>query len=224
MKTNVYQIFYLDEQLPLLDPAFVPWDNRNNPLPALREWPMIREQGPARAAAEGADAWGFVSYKFKAKTNTEPQAFIDFIRANPHNDVWFMEPQPRPAWPWPNCWAQGDVYHQGITQLGNEILRRGGLNVNLSTIKMPWCFYNFYVGRPSFWKIYFDTIDELIRIAKSDPRLDQAVFEVGAGHGNDPTVPYFIFLVERMFPTILALNGKLRAKGMPYGHVDFTYR
>jgi hypothetical protein len=64
-------------------------------------------------------------------------------------------------------------------------------------------------------------MDSIIVQCNNNPELKKVVFETGAGHGNDPTVPYFIFIVERMFPTIITLMG-LDSAGLKYKNNDFV--
>jgi hypothetical protein len=67
---------------------------------------------------------------------------------------------------------------------------------------------------------YKNTLQTIINVAKEHPGLNEVLFNTGAGHGNDPRVPYFIFVVERMFPTILAMSD-LKAASLIYKHSDF---
>ena len=85
---------------------------------------------------------------------------------------------------------------------------------------MRLCWYNFFAGTEKFWNLYFEVIDTIINVADQHPGLKEVLFQTGAGHGNDPRVPYFIFVVERMFPTILAMSD-LKAAALVYSHNDF---
>ena len=62
----------------------------------------------------------------------------------------------------------------------------------------------------------------MVAVCHEQPELKKMLWEAGAGHGNDPTVPYFIFVVERMFPTLIAMSN-LKAAGLAYQHSDFVY-
>jgi hypothetical protein len=224
---NIYQIYYLAEQLNRLDEAFVPYDNSKPPYTAeesnrLREWPIIRTYGAERAKRDNSDVWGFVSYKFQEKTNTTGQQFVDFIKNNPDNDVWFMEPEYVNN-PFFNPWTQGDIYHPNVSQIPNALFKRDGQPLDVTKIPMSFCWYNFFAGTSKFWNQYFRTMDAIIEASKKSQNLDQILFHTGAGHGNDPTVPYFIFVVERMFPTLLALSN-LKSVGLKYKHADFIFR
>jgi hypothetical protein len=174
-----------------------------------------------KAKEDGADIWGFVSYKFQEKTNTSGQQFVDFIRNNPDNDCWYMEPRYVPFNPFLNPWIQGDLMHVGISDIVNKFITIDGHKVDITKIPMPCCWYNFFAGTEKFWNQYFQVMDHLIQICKSNDVLNKIVFEQGAGHGNDPTVPYFIFIVERMFTTITTIMG-IKALGMEYRHNDFV--
>jgi hypothetical protein len=223
---NIYQIYHQSTLKPNLDPAFVPFDHceftANNPdlSNSWREWPVIRDLGLKQAQADNADIWGFVSYKFQEKTNVTGQQFIDFIKDNPDNDVWFLEPYYTPRNPFLNPWQQGELYHPGITQIPNFIFKAAGNDIDVSKIPMRLSWYNFFAGTEKFWNLYFEVIDTIINVAKEHEGLNEVLFNTGAGHGNDPRVPYFIFVVERMFPTILAMSD-LKAASLIYKHSDF---
>jgi len=224
---NIYQIYFKQEQELILDPAFKPYNNISPSYGPeisnkLREWPIIREFGYKKAVEDNSNVWGFVSYKFEEKTNTKGIDFVKFIEDNPDNDVWFMEPQYKPRCPFFNPWHQGEIYHKGISQIPNSIFKIAGNDIDVTKIPMRFCWYNFFAGNAKFWKMYFEVIDELVAVCHEQPELKKMLWESGAGHGNDPTVPYFIFVVERMFPTILALSN-LKSAGLAYQHADFVY-
>ena len=92
--------------------------------------------------------------------------------------------------------------------------------MNVKKIPLPLCYYNFFVGTKKFWDVFLDHMNHIIKMAATQPDLHRALFEVGAGHGNDPTVPHWIFVVERMFPLIIALSG-LNYIGLKYHTNDF---
>ena len=222
---KIYQIYYLQEQLSKLDPAFVPYDNITPPYSAeesnrLREWPILRTHGLEQAKKDNADIWGFVSYKWDEKTQIPGQKFVDFIKANPDNDVWFMEPHYKPFNPFMNSWIQGDMFHPGISKIVNQFMTLDNIPIDVRKMTMPLCYYNYFAGTQKFWDTFFNYIDQIIQIANNHPHIYKSIFETGAGHGNDPTVPYFIFIVERMFPTVLALAG-LKHIGLKYHTNDF---
>jgi hypothetical protein len=229
MNTKIYQIYHKPELLSFLDPAFIPFDHCEytieNPEQSniWREWPILRDIGFKKAQQDNADVWGFVSYKFNEKTNIKGQQFLNFIKDNPNNDVWFMEPQYVPKSPFMNCWHQGEIYHPGVSSVPNFMFKAAGNDIDVTTLNLRYCWYNFFVGNSKFWNIYFEAIDNILDTANKIPELHKFLFEESAGHGTDPRVPYWIFVVERMFPTLLALSD-LRSAGLAYYHNDFVYR
>jgi hypothetical protein len=199
-----------------LDSAFVPFNNSGCPFSTqLREWPIIRNSGYKKSIEDKADIWGFVSHSFYMKTQTKGIDFINFIKNNPDNDVWFMEPI-HYSTNYFNPWHQGDQRHPNISYMTNIILNKLGLNVDVNNIQMKFCWCNFFAGTKEFWDIYFNIIDSIYDISKNDEYLNKMLFYTGANHGIDPNVPYFIFIVERMFPTILALTKDLKSIGFKY--------
>lgn len=223
---NIYQIYHKPELKVHLDPAFIPFDHcdftAQNPelSAAWREWPILRNFGLQRAQEDNAEVWGFVSYKWAEKTQVPGQKFVDFIRANPDNDVWFMEPRYMPFNPFVNSWIQGDMFHPGISKIVNSVMSINGHKANFRHIPMPLCYYNFFAGTEKFWSTFLSIIDKLIDTCQKDEALNKLVFETSANHGNDASVPYFIFLVERMFPTVITLSG-LNYLGLKYHTNDF---
>jgi hypothetical protein len=227
MNIKIYQIYHRPELAAKLDLAFVPYDHceftKNNPEESLkwREWPIIRQHGLARAQADGADVWGFVSYAFNEKTNTTGQQFINFIQSNPDNDVWFMEPRYFPVNPFMNPWIQGDMFHPGISNIVNGFLQVNGKPIDVRKIPMPICWYNFFAGTEKFWARYFNMVDRMLAIADSNLEFKHILLETGPEHRGTTTTPYFIFVVERLFPTMLALTD-IKYAGLHYRHNDFN--
>lgn len=227
MNINIYQIYYLKEQEALLDNAFVPFNNITPPYGnevsnLLREWPIVRKYGFEKAMTDNSDVWGFTSYKFFEKTGVHGSQYIDFIKQNPNNDVWFMEPVYYPINPFFNPWTQGEVHHPLLCEIMNYIFAKSGNAIDIRKAVMPFCWYNFFAGNKKFWALYFKAIDRLFELSKEDAGLRRVLFDIPAGHGNDPTVPYFIFVVERLFPTIIA-SLDLKSVGLKYSHPDFIF-
>ena len=226
-KINIYQIFHQPELAALLDPAFLPFDHcdytEQNPETSnlLREWPILRDIGYKRAVEDKADVWGFVSYKFQEKTNLIGQQFIDFINDNPDNDVWFMEPRYVPANPFMNPWVQGDMFHPGISSIANHIIKVDGQSIDVRKIPMPLCWYNFFAGTEIFWQKWFSIVDAMLSIADRDPAFKKVLLETGPEHRGETTTPYFIFVIERLFPTLLSVT-EIKYAGLHYRHNDFN--
>jgi hypothetical protein len=223
---NIYQIFHKPELVNQLDPAFVPFDHceftAKNPDESnrWREWLILNDIGYKRAQQDQADVWGFVSYKWQEKTQISGQKFVDFIRNNPDNEVWFMEPHYKPFNPFMNTWVQGDMFHPSISKIPNSFMTLYGHKLDVKKMTLPLCYYNFFAATKKFWDVFLETMNTIIDLSKQSTDLHNALFNFGAGHGNDPTIPHWIFVVERMFPVIMALSG-MNHIGLKYHTNDF---
>jgi hypothetical protein len=221
---KIFQIYFQKDQVHHLDQGFTPYFNTSCDV-ALREWPVIRS-GPMLMSddlkKDPNAIWGFVSWKWKQKTLLSSKCILDCIKNKPDYDVWFMEPQySKPIYF--NPWTQGDLCHKDISNLAQTVFQKMGWDMpKLRELQMPFCWYNFYAGNAHFWAKYFNMMDLFIETAKNDPELNRRVFEESAQYGLDATIPYFIFLVERLFPTLIATDTSIRSYAMPYHHPAFN--
>jgi len=225
MSTNmkVYQIYYKNEHLPQLETAFTPWDNTANPHPEYQEW-YVWNKDYQKCCDEGLDYWGFLSWKFRQKTNLSGEQFLDWIKANPGYDLYFANPSIVNEACFINGWEQGDLYHPNISDIGNTFLEKIGYkDVDVTTILMDrsitmWC--NYLVGSRAFWDKFMTFGEKLFTEAAKDPEFNHLVFgEGGSRYAFNPNLPMFIFLIERLVPTFIELEG---IKCLAYQHTDAT--
>ena len=87
LNIKIFQLYYKPEQRAMLDPGFATIDNTVNPRPELREW-YIWDREHEKIIASDLDYWGFVSWKFKDKTNLSSQQILDFILNNPPQNIF----------------------------------------------------------------------------------------------------------------------------------------
>jgi hypothetical protein len=86
MNIRIYQSYYLPEQISHLDPDGIPFDNTQNFLPELREYPIM-QQIQHRCRLDQVDLWGMFSWKFTQKMNdlgstvvgNKPEEFRQFV-------------------------------------------------------------------------------------------------------------------------------------------------
>ena len=229
MSTNmkIYQLFYKEEQREYLDPSFVPYENIANPKPELREW-YLWDKEYESCKAEGLDYWGFVSWKFREKTGLAGSHFVDFIDQNPGYDVYFINPCLINEAVFLNSWEQGDLYHTGISDIGNTFLKKIGYfningEVNVKEIVLDrncTMFANYIVGNATFWDKFMEFSRQLFTESESDPEFKQLVFGEGlSNYAADPSLPMFTFLIERLIPTFIELEG---IKALPFGYTPET--
>lgn len=209
--TKIFQIYFKEELKQHCDPVFEPLDNTSNPRPELREWD-VWDREHENILAQGLDYWGFVSWKFKEKTNLTGQEALDFIAANPGHDVYLFNPCIVNEALFANNWEQGDLWHPNISDIGNKFLAKLGYkDVDVKSMILDrnrTVFANYVVGSKDFWIRFMEFSRKLFTEAEKDSIFNDEVF--GSGRSNyayDKTLPNFTFLIERLIPTFLELEG-----------------
>lgn len=216
MTIRIHQIFYSDDQLPRLDPAFLPFDNRSNECPEWREYHVFRTAYRAGACREG-DITGFVSWKFGMKTGVPGKAFVDFIARHPGHDVYFLNPTRVERRVFPNIWRQGESHHPGILSLAQRIFDAVGVDVDLAMLAQPQShilYCNYWAGTRDFWDIYMSFCEPIrahIENGLSPP--DIQLVRSRADAVIDAC--YIPFIIERLFSTLLTLRPNIRFMAFP---------
>lgn len=223
MSTNikVFQIYFKPELKVHCDPAFTPLDNTSNPRPELREWD-VWDREYANIVKQDLDYWGFVSWKFKEKTNLTGQQVFDFINANPGQDVYLFNPCVVNEACFANSWEQGDIHHPNISDIGNSFFKKVGYgDIDVKSILLDrntTVFANYIVGSRKFWAKFMEFSRKLFTEAEKDPEFKYQVFGEGlSNYAHDKSLPNFTFLIERLIPTFLELES-LSAIGYKHTH------
>ena len=167
---KIFQIYFKPELQAHCDPAFIPLDNTANPHPELREW-YVWDKEHERILAEDLDYWGYVSWKFKEKTNLTGQQVFDFINANPGYDVYLFNPCIINEACFLNSWEQGDLYHPNISTIGDKFLSKLGYeNVSVKEMVLDrnkTVFANYIVGSRKFWTKFMEFSRKLFKIGRA---------------------------------------------------------
>jgi hypothetical protein len=205
------------------DPAFTPLDNTENPRPELREW-YVWDKEYENIVKQDLDYWGFVSWKFKEKTGLTGQQVFDFINANPGQDVYLFNPCIVNEAVFANSWEQGDIHHPNISNIGNSFLKKigyGDVEVKGMILdRHTTVFANYIVGSREFWAKFMEFTHKLFSEADKDPEFKNQVFGAGlSNYAHDKSLPNFTFLIERLIPTYLELEG---IKSLGYKHTPDT--
>jgi hypothetical protein len=207
---KIFQIYFKPEQVYSLDSAFVPLDNTANLTPALREWANWNDTLLTHSFDED-DLIGFVSWKFKEKTNLSGKQFLSFINDNPGADLYFVNPCLVNEALFANSWEQGDIHHPGISAIGNSFLAKIGYDdVDVTSMVLDrncTMFANYIVGSKAFWDKFMIFTRKLFTEAENDPVFNQQVFGKGmSNYAHDKSLPNFTFLIERLIPTFIELE------------------
>jgi hypothetical protein len=209
---KIFQIYFKPELKHQCDPAFAAYDNTSNPKPELREWDVWnRFYQTMLNGSEELDMWGFVSWKFKEKTNLTGQQVLDHIAANPGYDVYLFNPCILNEAVFVNGWEQGDLHHPNISAIGNAFLAKLGYeDYDVKEVLLDrtrTIFANYLVGSRRFWDMFMEFSNQLFTAAETDPEFKHQVFGQGlSNYAHDKSLPNFTFLIERLIPTFLELN------------------
>jgi hypothetical protein len=208
--TKIFQIYYKQDLVKHLDPAFIPLDNTANLRPELREWYIWDKEHQSRLNQE-LDFWGYFSWKFKEKTNLSGQQVFDFIEANPGYDVYLFNPCVINEAVFVNSWEQGDLHHPNISAIGNKFLSKIGYeDVDVSSMVLDrnkTVFANYIVASRDFWIRFMNFSRQLFTQAELDSDFNDDVFGSGrSNYAHDKTLPNFTFLIERLVPVFLELE------------------
>ena len=221
MPVHLHQIYYLPSQLPLLDPAFTPYDNTANKNPEFAEYYIFEKEYNA-GKVKGDALTGFVSWKFGKKTQLEGRRFLDFVQANPGYDVYFINPFPMQMKFFKNLWLQGEFYHPGIIALSEEILHLAGYDINLSAMthdRQTALYCNYWVGNKKFWDRYMQFTRPVIEVLRSGLSAEQKQkLHSIADFGND--FSFIAFIIERLFTTLLHHDYNIRFIAYPHAYAD----
>jgi len=221
---KIFQLYFKDEQQQFLDTEnFVAYDNTANPRPELREW-YIWDKEYENCVKENLDYWGFVSWKFTDKTGITGEQFVNYIKDNPGYDVYFINPCLINEAVFLNSWEQGDIHHAGISNIGNKFFEKLGYKDitvrDMVLDRKVTTFANYVVGSREFWNKFMKFSRQLFTEADKDPVFKDEVFGAGrSNYAHDPSLPNFTFLIERLIPTFLDLEG---FRTLPYQYNSDT--
>jgi hypothetical protein len=209
----VYQILYdvsqeIDHDLLLLD-------NTANERPDWFEYWTIRNFLRTQPLDESA-LYGFLSPRFKSKTNLSGRDVLEFIRRHGDTaDVLLFTPSLHLTAYYLNVFKYGDSCHPGLVNLATRIFRRIGRPTNFDTLVTHSgneVYSNYFVARPRFWRAWLDVTEQLFVIAeaKDDPLgMELCRPTKYRGGGN---VEIKVFLMERVATWLLARDPQFVVK------------
>jgi hypothetical protein len=201
----VYQIRYDVSQE--VDQDFIPLDNTANERPDWFEYWAIRNFLCTHSLDENA-VYGFLSPRFKSKTNLSGKEVHEFIRrhADTAHVLLFTPSLHRTAYHL-NVFKYGDICHPGLLGLAARFFRRIGRPTNLDTLVTHSgneVYSNYFVARPSFWRAWLEITEQLFEIAESkDDPLGVELRQPTPYRGGDG-VEIKVFLMERITTWLLA--------------------
>ena len=197
-----------------LDPGFEVLDNSAN------EHPDWYEYWPIRSYLLGGDLeeeafYGFLSPKFKLKTNLDAAAVFDFIRASPPDtDVVLFSPSIHASAYYLNVFEHGESEHPALLHAADQFFARIGHPTRLDrlvTDSRTTVHSNYFIARPRFWRAWLAVTERLYAFAESPNDPLGELLRAPTHYRGSVGVQMKIFLMERVATWILCTDASFRA-------------
>ncbi len=203
---HTYQILNHYTSRQDLDPGFAVLDNSGNERPDWYEYWPIRKFLRNEKLDESA-FYGFLSPKFKLKTNLSAAQVRDFIQASgPATDVALFSPSIHNSAFFLNVFEHGDAEHPGLMQVARAFFARINHPQPLEDLvsdSRTTVHSNYFVAKPRFWRAWLAITEQLFAIAEmpEDPLGIQ--LRTPTQYRGRRDVQMKIFLMERVATWIL---------------------
>jgi hypothetical protein len=148
-----------------LDPTCRVLDNSANERPDWYEYWPIRNFLLNESLDETA-FYGFLSPRFKQKTNLTAGAVRDFVKREncAGADIVLFSPSLHlTAYYW-NVFQYGEYCHPGLMELAGQFFRRIGEPTNLTELvshSRNEVYSNYFIAKPRFWRAWLKTTEQL---------------------------------------------------------------
>src|SRR5579862_7385318 len=166
----IYQILNHYTTPDALDPGFGVLDNSTNERPDWYEYWPIRKFLLNEPLDEDA-FYGFLSPKFKLKTNLGAAEVVDFIRgSDAATDVVLFSPSIHNSAFYLNVFEHGDAEHPGLKGVAKRLLVRLGLPSDLDELvsdSRNTVHSNYFIAKPRFWRAWLGINEKMFAIAET---------------------------------------------------------
>ncbi|MGO9801609.1 MAG: hypothetical protein ACLPQ0_19310 [Candidatus Binatus sp.] len=199
-----------------LDPSCLVLDNSANERPDWYEYWPIRKFLLNEPLDEAA-FYGFLSPKFKQKTNLTAAAVRDFVKrenCEAADIVLFSPSLHLTAYYW-NVFQYGEYCHPGLVELATQFFRRIGEPTNLTDLvshSRNEVYSNYFIAKPRFWRAWLKITERLISIAESTTDPLGAELRKHTTYRGHRDAQQKIFIMERIPTWLLARNAEFAVR------------
>jgi hypothetical protein len=212
---HIYQILTHYTSRQDLDPGFGVLDNSANERPDWFEYWPIRKFLLGEALDENA-FYGFLSPKFRLKTNLSAAAVRDFtMAADSAADVILFSPSiHNSAYYW-NVFDHGESEHPGLKHVATQLLERLDLPHDLDSLvsdSRNTVYSNYFIAKPRFWRAWLAVNEKIFAIAEAPAdALGHALRSPTAYRGGSD-VQMKVFIMERVATLLLTVDRSFTAR------------
>jgi hypothetical protein len=198
-----------------LDPGFEVLDNSENERPDWYEYWPIRKFLLNQTLDENG-FYGFLSPKFKLKTNLSAAEARKFIEASdPATDVVLFSPSIHNSAFFLNVFEHGNAEHPGLLRVANSFFARIGHPQPLEDLvsdSRNTVHSNYFIAKPRFWRAWLKVTEQMFAIAElpEDPLGIQ--LRTPTRYRGRREVQMKIFLMERVATWILITDRSFAAR------------
>jgi hypothetical protein len=212
---HTYQILNHYTSRQELDPGFGVLDNSANERPDWYEYWPIRTFLLNENLDENA-FYGFLSPKFKLKTNLNAADVRDFLQASdPAVDVALFSPSIHNSAFFLNVFEHGDAEHPGLLQAAKAFFARINHPQPLEDLvsdSRNTVHSNYFVAKPRFWRAWLAVTEQLFAIAEIPEDPLGILLRTPTQYRGRRDVQMKIFLMERIATWILITDRSLAAR------------
>jgi hypothetical protein len=197
-----------------LDPGFDVLDNSGNERPDWYEYWPIRKFLLGERLDDDA-FYGFLSPKFKLKTNLSAAEAREFIQgADPKADVVLFSPSIHNSAFYLNVFEHGDAEHPGLMRVAQQFFARLGHAAPLPDLvsdSRNTVHSNYFIAKPRFWRAWLKVTEQIYTIAESPDDPLGAQLRAPTQYRGRRDVQMKIFLMERVATWILITDPSFKA-------------
>ena len=212
---HTYQILNHYTSRQELDPGFEVLDNSANERPDWYEYWPIRRFLLAGPLEENA-FYGFLSPKFKLKTNLDAAAVREFIAdSDAATDVVLFSPSIHNSAFYLNVFEHGNAEHPGLMQVASDFFARINRPQPLEDLvsdSRNTVHSNYFIAKPRFWRAWLQITEQLFAIAEMPQDPLGIRLRTPTQYRGSRDVQMKIFLMERVATWILITDRSFSAR------------
>jgi hypothetical protein len=205
---HVFQILNHYTSRQELDPGFAVLDNSANERPDWFEYWPIRRYLQSEALDENA-FYGFLSPKFRLKTNLTSAGLREFVDAAPPADVILFSPSIQNSAYYLNVFEHGDAEHPGLMgtaaclfqRIGRPRALEGLVSDSRNTVHS-----NYFIAKPRFWRTWLGVTEALYAIAEAPDDPLGKELRAPTSYRGKANVQMKIFIMERIATWIISTD------------------
>lgn len=203
---QIYQILNHYTPREELDPGFEVLDNSGNERPDWFEyWPIRRFL--LNEALDENTFYGFLSPKFKLKTNLSSADVREFIlAAGPAVDVVLLSPSIHNSAYYLNVFEHGDAEHPGLKSVAKALFERLELSSDLDSLvsdSRNTVHSNYFIAKPRFWRAWLAINEKMYAIAETPGDALGEALRAPTTYRGGTDVQMKIFVMERIATWLL---------------------